>query len=207
MENIAKQLVEIDDIDCPANENILTMSVFLEFKGDPSRLTMSEIVALEGGFCSMYNGLITNYCDVVFRQVKDVTIAREQLRRLQIIPTTTTTSFNSSSNNNTTPWNGTTNGTAVMMTIYNSTRESFQFWYDILGRCRGCTVDSTLYDDGFRQSLVTAEESPHPFSAVRALQGDNKCVCPAINPELQAPLEEKMTVYVQTQVAKVETWS
>ena len=168
---VVDDVTEVEEVQCSNETNDFETFAFVDWQGDPTRLTDQQVRTLEASFRQTYNTLSSKFCDVEFRRVSSASLELSDVRRRLHAPPRQLQQFNSS----------------LLPTL--------RFRFRIGGVCRGCKKDAVLFDDGSRRKLAAyhTTSSGGGFVGHRSLQSETSpdCLCPAILPEFRPPTEDE----------------
>lgn len=186
-------IIEVKPIECSATVNEFNTTVGIDINSADSEELLDEddMALLEAEFTSSYNTLTQRFCDPFFRSVTNATVdeqSRERRRTQSVFFNNTDESFNT---------------TFFVITLL----------INVTGSCRGCTSDSTLFDDGFRRlqdqhalSVESFDEFSSQFQRGRNrwLQGAD-CFCSAVEVVDGGPTEREFFLSYDEKVRQLST--
>ena len=183
---VGEELAEVTPVDCPARVGGFNSSLFVQLVGFPTNFVPEEIEALEQLFVLVYNTLVQSFCDPFFRTLQSTRIV-EFLDE---------------------------NGNPLDLNALNPNEPiTFLVGFDTVGRCRGCSPNSNLFDNTNRllkQSEDEEEEEDdddrhelfwsrldkqrhqqqHHHHHHRRLEQDKECFCDLLALESERPPTE-----------------
>mmetsp|Transcript_33663 Transcript_33663/g.77672 ORF Transcript_33663/g.77672 Transcript_33663/m.77672 type:complete len:535 (-) Transcript_33663:61-1665(-) len=129
-------LSEVTPVDCGAEMTTFNSAVSTSFTANVDEvndIAASERALLRDGFRFVFNDLQSTYCDPQFKQVVSVEQVSRTVRKL-----------------------GESDRNLQQLSFF------LVFEYLVRGVCRGCSLDSNLFDDGLKRKLSTTpmEETP-----------------------------------------------